>query len=194
MGKSPISRVNVTKFLGVNIDEHLTWKDHISVVKSKLSKTIGIMYRASTFLNKSSLFTLYCSLFLPYMTYCLEIWGNTYQSNTLCIFILQKKILRIIIGANRYDHTNCIFDNLRILKFYDLVKLRTSVIMYLARNNTLPVSIQHIFTRYEGKLLNTRHQIDFVDKFARTNVRAMSIITVNSKQDASSVNLIRRMY
>ena len=28
MGKSPISRVKVTKFLGVNIDEILTWKDH----------------------------------------------------------------------------------------------------------------------------------------------------------------------
>ena len=109
MGKSPISRVKVTKFLGVNIDENLTWKDHIFVVKSKLSKTIRIMYRASTFLNQSSLFTLYCSLFLPYMTYCLEIWGNTYKSNTLCIFILQKKVLRIIIGANRYNHNNCIF-------------------------------------------------------------------------------------
>ena len=110
------------------------------------------------------------------MTYCLEIWGNTYKSNTLCIFILQKKVLRIIIGANRYDHTNCIFYNLRILKFYDLVKLRTSVIMYQARNNALPVSIQHIFTRYEGKLLNTRQQIDFVDKFARSksNVYANS--------------------
>ena len=181
MGKSPISRVKVTKFLGVNIDENLTWKDHISVVKSKLSKTIGIMYRASIFLNQSSLFTLYCSLFLPYMTYCLEIWGNTYKSNTLCIFILQKKVLRIIIGANRYDHTNCIFYNLRILKLYDLVKLRTSVIMYQARNNTLPVSIQHIFTRYEGKLLNTRQQIDFVDTFARTNVRAMSMRIVGVK-------------
>ena len=74
------------------------------------------------------------------------------------------------MGANRYDHTNDIFFNLRILKFYDLVKLRTSVIMYQARNNTLPLSIQHIFTRYEGKLVNTRQKIDFVDKFARTNV------------------------
>ena len=128
----------------MNIDEYLTWKDHISLVKSKLSKTIGIMYRASTFLNQSSLFTLYCFICLPYMTYCLEIWGNTYKSNTLCIFILQKKVLRIIIGENRYDHTNGIFYNLRILKLYDLVKLRTSVIMYQARNSTLPVSIQHI--------------------------------------------------
>ena len=139
------------------------------------------MHRASTFLNQSSLFTCYCFLFLPYLTYCLEIWGNTYKSNTLCIFILQKKVLRIIIGANRYNHTNCIVYNLCILKLYDLVKLRTSVIMYQARNNTLPVSIQLIFTRYEGKLLNTRQQIDFVHKFARTNVRAISMRIVGVK-------------
>ena len=138
MDKIRISRVNVTEFLGVNIDENVTWKDHISVVKSKLSKTICIMYRASTFLHQSSLFTLYCSLFLPYMTYCLEMWGNTYKSNTLCIFILQKKVLRIVIGANRYDHTNYILYNLRILNLYDLVNLRTSDIKYQATNNTLP--------------------------------------------------------
>ena len=53
--------------------------------------------------------------------------------------------------------------------------------MYHASNNTLPVSIQHIFTRYEGKLLKTRQQIDFVDKFARTNVRAMSMRIVGVK-------------
>ena len=64
---------------------------------------------------------------------------------------------------------------------HDLVKLQTPVIMHQARNNTLPVSIQHNFTRYEGKLLNTRQQIDFVDKFARTNVRAMSMQMVGAE-------------
>ena len=53
--------------------------------------------------------------------------------------------------------------------------------MYQASNNTLPVSIQHIFTRYEGKLLKTQQQIDFVDKFARTNVRAISMRIVGVK-------------
>ena len=38
-----------------------------------------------------------------------------------------------------------------------------------------------MFTRYEGKLLNTRQQIDSVDKFARTNVRAMSTRIVGVK-------------
>ena len=40
MGKSPISRVKVTKFLGVNIDENLTWKDHISVVNQSCRKPL----------------------------------------------------------------------------------------------------------------------------------------------------------
>ena len=75
-------------------------------------------------LNRSALFILYCSLFLPYLTYYAEIWGNTYKSNTLCIFLLQKKIVRIVYGANCKDHTDVIFQDLLFLKFGDLVNLK----------------------------------------------------------------------
>ena len=74
MNNSIITRVRATKFLGVIIDEKLTWKDHISFVRSKLAKTVGILYRVIHLLNRSALFILYCSLFLPYLTYCAEIW------------------------------------------------------------------------------------------------------------------------
>ena len=52
-------------FLGVVIDEHLSWKSHISNVANKISKSIGIIYKASFFLPKSSLRTLYYSLVYP---------------------------------------------------------------------------------------------------------------------------------
>ena len=39
-----ITRVRATKFLRVIIDEKLPWKDHISLVRSKLSKTVGIFF------------------------------------------------------------------------------------------------------------------------------------------------------
>ena len=77
-----ITRVRATKFLGVIIDEQLTWKDHISLLRSKLSKTVGLLYRVRHLLSRSALFILYCYLFLPYLTYCAEIWGNTYKSDT----------------------------------------------------------------------------------------------------------------
>ena len=75
MNNSIITRVRATKFLGVIIDEKLTWKDHISLVRSKLSKTVGILIRH--LLNRSALFILYCSLFLPY-THTVLKYGETH--------------------------------------------------------------------------------------------------------------------
>ena len=74
-----INRVNKTKFLGVFIDENLTWKENVKYITTKLSKSIAIMYRTSVMLNKNSIRLLYCTLFLPYLSYCVEIWRNTYK-------------------------------------------------------------------------------------------------------------------
>ena len=43
------------KFLGVLIDKNLTWKDHISSIKNKISKNIGLIFRAKNVVNKDSL-------------------------------------------------------------------------------------------------------------------------------------------
>ena len=37
-----IKRENSFKFLGVIIDENITWKNHIEVVENKISKDIGV--------------------------------------------------------------------------------------------------------------------------------------------------------
>ena len=42
-----IKRENSIKFLGVIIDENLTWKNHIEVVENKISKNIGVLYLTS---------------------------------------------------------------------------------------------------------------------------------------------------
>ena len=85
-----IDRIHVTKFLGVLIDEKLKWKKHITLICSKLSKSIGVIYKASRLLNTPALYTLYCTLFLPFLNYCAEVWGNTYKSNILPLIMKQK--------------------------------------------------------------------------------------------------------
>ena len=47
-----IKREKVTKFLGVYIDENINWKHHINTVCSKISKSIGILYKAREILTK----------------------------------------------------------------------------------------------------------------------------------------------
>ena len=105
MNNSIITRVRATKFLGVIIDEKLTWKDHISLVRSKLSKTVGILYGIRhIYVESVCIVHIILLSVLPYLTYCAEIWRNAYKSNTQCIFLLQKKIVRIVYGANFRDH------------------------------------------------------------------------------------------
>ena len=58
--------IQVKVFLGVILDEHLTWIAHITNVARKVSKTVGVMYKASCCLSKRSLITLYYSLLYPY--------------------------------------------------------------------------------------------------------------------------------
>ena len=50
-----IERVRLAKLLLVYVDDLLNWNYHITYVKSKLSKSVGIIYRCSNLLNRSSM-------------------------------------------------------------------------------------------------------------------------------------------
>ena len=134
INKEKINRVNYTQFLGVVIDDKLNWISHMLSIRSKLSKCCAIMYRirASSLINRHGMPILYYSLFMPYIMYCAEVWGNTYATNIHCLVLLQKRVIRLICGAKRLDHTNLLIHNVHILKIPDLVKLKTGIIMFKA--------------------------------------------------------------
>ena len=85
-----IDRLNETVFLGVIIDENLSWKPHIANVARKVSKSLGIILKLSFYLPKSSLITLYYTLIYPYLFYYVNVWGSTYIKNLQRIVIFQK--------------------------------------------------------------------------------------------------------
>ncbi len=69
------------KFLGVIIDHKLCWKSHINHVKTKISKSIAILNIIKHIFNEKALYILYCALIVPYITYCVEVWGHAYKTN-----------------------------------------------------------------------------------------------------------------
>ena len=75
-----IDKVHCSKFLGVYIDCKLKWFEHVNSIRTKIVKNLSVMRRVKWLLNESALYTLYCSLIRPYITYCCEIWGNTYKN------------------------------------------------------------------------------------------------------------------
>ena len=69
------------------------------------------------------------------------------MTNTQCIILIQKRVIRLIHGANRWDHTNNLFYEYRILKFNDIVELKTILLMFDAYHNVLPYDLQQLLIK-----------------------------------------------
>jgi len=71
-----IKQVVSTKFLGIHIDQYLTWEDHIKVISNKISKNIGIIRKIGHLFPTKVLTSLYYRLINPYLLYVNILYGN----------------------------------------------------------------------------------------------------------------------
>ena len=147
MGAVPLSGEIFLCFWGVIIDKMLNWKDHISYISGKLSRGIGMIMKAKTFLNRKASLTLYYSFVYPYMTYCNHAWGTACVSNLHKIIIIQNRILWIISNAERLASTAPLFEDLGILPCLDVDVFLIGRFMYRYVNWNIP----HIFSHYFNK-------------------------------------------
>ncbi len=142
-----IERVNNTKFLGVIIDDKLTWKLHVEYICNKVAKGIGILRRARQIVYAETLQMLYDSLIKPYFTYCIIIWGNTYKTYINKLFILQKKVVRIITNSEFSAHSAPLFRKRNIMNVKELYQYFVGLFVYKSLHNELPASFCELFHR-----------------------------------------------
>ena len=72
-----IQREESSKFLGVLLDQHLTWKEHIKLTENKIANKIGILYKARPYLDKRAWLCLYYSYIHSYLNYVNTAWCST---------------------------------------------------------------------------------------------------------------------
>ena len=137
-----LERTDCFKYLGVILDSNITLTQHISYIKNKVSKGIGIMYKARQYLDKKALLNIYYSYIYPYFIYCIEVWGNASHCHLHPLFLLQKKIIRIMTFSPYLAHTETLFINLEILPLDKLILNKIAIMMYKYANDMLP-SVMH---------------------------------------------------
>jgi hypothetical protein len=102
-----------TKFLGLIVDNTLSWKPHIDHLINKLSTACCVIRSVKPYVNTDVLIMIYHSLFHSVMNYGIIIWGNS--SHNTQVFKMQKKTVRIIMGCGNRESCRNLFKELNIL-------------------------------------------------------------------------------
>lgn len=176
IGNETVKEENSTKFLGIFLDQHLTWKKHISYISLKLSKNIGVINKLKNVLPDSVLLTLYYTMIYPYITYGNIVWVSTYPTRLHTIYILQKRIVRMISHADYLAHTAPIFSKLGLLNIFQINVFQTACFVFKFSTRSLPHSFDNFFTlNNEIHRYNTRQSRCFHYFKNRTTLYRFSI-------------------
>ena len=159
IGNEEISQVKHTKFLGLLIDEHLSWDYHIKSICAKISKNLYLLRGVKNFLPNHCLKQLYYSYIHSNLTYGLILWGPmSTRKNIKRLIVSQKKAIRVIGRAKSNAHSEPIFKRYQILNIDDLIELELAKFAYSLTKNDLPQPVQALFHTNEHHDHNTRHR------------------------------------
>ena len=115
--RKQIQEKDYTKYLGILIDNKLSWNCHIKHVNLKISKGIGILTKLRRYLSKGVLRTLFYAFVQPHIDYGLLVWGSATPSNLKPIKKNLQKAVRKILFKNRNQPTEPLFHELKALRF-----------------------------------------------------------------------------
>ena len=83
-------------YLGIILDEHLSWDPHVHDLTTKLSRTVGFLSKLRHLVDFKTLLSIYYALFDSHVSYCLQTIGYITQASLEKIEVLQNKALRIM--------------------------------------------------------------------------------------------------
>ena len=130
--------ISTAKYLGIFLDEHLLWTKQVNWVNSKLNQTTGTLSKLWYNTSLPVLKIIYHSLFRSYLQYGAQLCGQENCANRNNIQKLQNRALRKITFKKLHDPVNPFYEDLKILKFKDLLHLQNCLfVSQIEENQTL---------------------------------------------------------
>ena len=146
-----IRMVDQFKFLGVILDNSLTFKSHFKVLYNKLLKSTFVIKSLSILLLSHCLRILYFAYYHSHFSYCVPVWWPLLKrSSQDCLMILQKRIVRYVCKANPRQHCMPLFKSETILTIKDQVLLDNVKLMFHIENSLCPLPVRNLFKMQMG--------------------------------------------
>ena len=151
-----LERVAKFSYLGVVLDENLSWKDHVEYVSSKVSRRLGLLSRIRSCLTLEASKQVYTSLLHPLFDYADVAWQGISEGCCKELHRLQNRAARIILRENTSNDTFCA---LNWLNLASRRKMHKCILVFKSLNNLVPKYLTQYFTR----------NVDFHDHATRRN-------------------------
>lgn len=195
-----IKKSKQAKFLGVIIDEKLSWEAHIMNLKRKLNYATATLNRIMDCLPKHLHKELYYTLFESHLSYCISVWGGAAQCRIETLWIAQKHCIRVLFGdkeayldkfrtcvkARPYgsqkldesffekEHTKPIFKQLGILSIHNLYTYHCLMEVFKILKLRTPISL---YSKYN---MSIRKPTTIISSFPSNSFISKSTIMWNT--------------
>ena len=147
-----LESVNVTKFLGLNLDYNLNWKIHVDVLCKKLSSATFALRVLNGKVDFRTLRQVYFALFESHLAYGIILWGNSSCKNVQRALVLQKRAIRLLSQLNYNDSCRDKFTSLKILTVVGLYLF--NLLLYV-KTNISDLTLDPVNHTYETRNKST---------------------------------------
>ena len=187
------------KFVGIHLDEFLSWEFHSRKIRAKISGAVYALSKLKSLLPKKIKYLIYNSLFRSHIEYCISAWGKSKSSEIKRIITLQKRAVRYIDNARYNSHTGPIFNKYRILRFNDLVDFNQGCLMYNYVNGRLPTSFRNMFEKLSNFERSLSFKSPILKHFQLNHLPTFSMISLWNKlplelKRKKSLNIFKSEY
>ena len=178
IGGSQVENVDRAKYLGVIIDKNLNWEEHISNVRTKVSRAIGFLKYSRKFLPQNTLSKMYSGIVEPHFRFCCSVWGCCGVTKLQTLQKLQNRAARIVTKSNFDTPSIGLIQSLKWPTVSDIIRGETATTVYKSLNGLVPEYLSSLFkkrsTRNVRELRNTETDLSIPLRKTNNGQRAIS--------------------
>ena len=143
----PIKKVETHKFLGMIVDQNLSWKPHMLQILSKIQRNLGVVRKIAYFLDHHSLFQLYHSLIMSHIRYGIVVWHHSHVAIQRKIQACANKFLRIIFSIKYKDSVQQIMKDNNLLSVNQIYHVEIAKIMHKVALGSGPIAFRSLLQK-----------------------------------------------
>ena len=132
------------KYLGIRLDQHLSWSVHFDFLATKLRTANGVLSKLRYYIPLCTLLPIYYALFHSHLSYAAIVWGQTLNNHSR-IGRLQNKAVRILTFS-RYDSSAApLYAQTGIPAIPNYIFYLNVKTVHETLNNIVPLALQNLF-------------------------------------------------